>query len=216
MSIQNNQKSSHFKKNVKQAAGKAAAGRPRNEKATRDVLNAAMDLGIELGFDALTVEGVAARTGVGKATIYRRWRNVWAIIAHAVLADADQIAPLQPRATARESLHASLLLAARYFRGQRGQILRALIGRAQMDETLLKALIEQFLLARRAVSREMVRRGIASGELRPNLDADIVLDALYGPLYHQLLLPYNGNRGMLSDSYIDALVDTVFGGLEQK
>ena len=194
---------------------KSAAGRPRNEKATRGVLKAAMDLGMELGFDALTVEGVAARTGVGKATIYRRWRNVWSIIADAVLADIDQIAPLQPGATARESLHASMLLAARYFRGQRGQILRALIGRAQMDETLLKALIEQWLLARRAVSREMVRRGIASGELRANLDVDIVLDALYGPLYHQLLLPYNGNRGVLSDSYIDALVDTVFGGLER-
>ena len=95
MSIRNNQKSSQLKKIVKQAGGKAAVGRPRNEKATRDVLNAAMDLGMELGFDALTVEGVAARTGVGKATIYRRWRNVWAIIADAVLADADQIAPLQ-------------------------------------------------------------------------------------------------------------------------
>src|SRR5579859_5183105 len=136
MSIQNNRTSSRLKKTGKPAGGKSAAGRPRNEKATRDVLKAAMDLGMELGFDALTVEGVAARTGVGKATIYRRWRNVWSIVADAVLADIDHIAPLQPVATACESLHASMILAARYFRGQSGKILRALIGRAQMDETL--------------------------------------------------------------------------------
>jgi AcrR family transcriptional regulator len=214
--MQNSERSSRLKKNSKPAQGKPAAGRPRNAKATQAVLKSAIELGMELGFDALTVEGVAARAGVGKATIYRRWPNVWSIIADAVLADIDEIAPLQQGATARESLHASMLLAARYFRGRRGPIMRALIGRAQMDETLLKALIEQWLLARRAVSREMVRRGIASGELRANLDVDIVLDALYGPLYHRLLLPYSGEQIALSDSYIDNLVATVFGGLERK
>lgn len=171
---------------------------------------------MESGFEALTVEGVAARAGVGKTTIYRRWRNVWSIVADAILADVDQTAPLQQGATARESLHASMRLAARYFRSRHGQVLRALIGRAQMDETLHKALIEQWLLARREITREIVRRGMASGELRPNLDVDIVLDALYGPLYHRLLLPYTDARDALSDAYVDALVNTVFGGLERK
>ena len=60
-------------------------------------------------------------------------------------------------------------------------------------------------------------RGIASGELREGLDPDIALDALYGPLYHRLLLPYDGDAVRLSDAYIAiALNDTVFGGLEQK
>jgi len=51
-----------------------------------------------------------------------------------------------------------------------------------------------------------------SGELRAGLDPDIVLDALYGPFYHRLLVPYK--NGVISDAFIDALVDTVFGGLE--
>jgi AcrR family transcriptional regulator len=194
----------------------SAAGRPRDENATRRIRAAALALGTESGFEGLSVEAVAARAGVGKTTIYRRWPSVWSIIADALLDDVAKIAPLQQRSTARESLAASMLMAARYFRGSRGKVLRALIGRAQVDEKLHKALIKHWLVPRRQVTREFVRQGIAAGELRPDLDPDIVIDALYGPLYHQLLLPYDNDHGNLPDAYIKELVDTVFGGLERK
>lgn len=199
-----------------ESGAKATAGRPRDARATAGILDAALELGMEAGFDALTVEGVAARAGVGKTTIYRRWPNVWSIVADAILADVARAAPLQHRGTARESLRASMRLASRYFRGSHGRILRALIGRAQVDETLHQALIGKWLLARRQVTRQFVKQGMASGELRPGLDPDIVIDALYGPLYHRLLLPYKGGRDNFSDAYVDALVDTVFNGLAQK
>jgi hypothetical protein len=70
--------------------------------------------------------------------------------------------------------------------------------------------------ARREISRKIMRRGIASGELRAGLEPDIVLGVLYGPLYRRLLLPYHGDGVHLSDAYIDALIDTVFGGLVRK
>ena len=63
------------------------------------------------------------------------------------------------------------------------------------------------------IAREVVRRGIESGELREGLDADVVLDALYGPIYHRLLVPYDD--APLSDEFIDRVVDHVFGGLER-
>jgi AcrR family transcriptional regulator len=197
-------------------AQKKAAGRPRDAGATQSILKAALELGVELGFDGLTVEGVAARAGVGKSTIYRRWPDVWSVVADAVFADAARITPVLQRATARESFRVSMRLVARSFRGHFGEILRPLIGRAQVDKTLRKALVEHWLSARREISRKIVRRGIASGELRAGLDPDIVLDALYGPLYHRLLLPYDGDAVHLSDAYIDALIDTVFGGLERR
>jgi AcrR family transcriptional regulator len=171
---------------------------------------------MEAGFDGLTVEGVAARAGVGKSTIYRRWRDAWSVVADAVFADAARIAPVLERATARESFRVSMRLVARSFRGRLGEILRPLIGRAQVDKTLRQALAEHWLSARREISRKIVRRGIASGELRAGLEPDIVLDALYGPLYHRLLLPYDGDAVHLSDAYIETLIDTVFGGLERK
>jgi AcrR family transcriptional regulator len=195
---------------------KNAAGRPRDARTTQSVLKAALDLGMELGFDGLTMEGVAARAGVGKTTIYRRWPDIWSVVVDAVLDEVNKTAPVEQRATARESFAVSMRLVAKSFRGRHGKILRPLIGRAQINEALRKSLADRWLLARRKISREIVRRGIASGELREGLDPDVVLDALYGPLYHRLLLPYDGDAIRLSDAYIDALIDTVFGGLERK
>jgi AcrR family transcriptional regulator len=195
---------------------KKTAGRPRDTQTTQNILKAALELGTESGFDILTVEGVAARAGVGKSTIYRRWPDVWSIVADAVFTDAARISPVLERATARESFRESMRLVARSFRGRLGEILRPLIGRAQVDKTLRRALAEHWISARREISREIVRRGVASGELRAGLDPDVVLDALYGPLYHRLLLPYDGDAVRLSDAYIDTLIDTVFAGLERK
>ena len=90
----------------------------------------------------------------------------------------------------------------------------SLLGRAQADENLREAVRTRWVEPRRQVAREIVCRGIQSGELRPGLDPDVVLDALYGPFYHRLLVPYN--NGAISDRFIDALVDTVFGGLEPR
>src|SRR5580704_10607360 len=95
--------SSGVKKDEKGEDQKKSAGRPRDTAATRSILKAALELGTELGFDTLTVEGVAARAGVGKSTIYRRWPDVWSIVADAVLADAAHIAPVLSQGTARES-----------------------------------------------------------------------------------------------------------------
>jgi AcrR family transcriptional regulator len=195
---------------------KNCVGRPRDARCTQKVLHAALELGAETGFDGLTIEGVAARAGVGKTTIYRRWPNVWAIVVDALLDQAAIAAPVLERGTARESLAASMRLVAKAFRGKQGCILRALIGRAQMDPGLRKEISEHWLHARRQLSRAIIRKGIDSGELRSELDPDTVLDALYGALYHRLLLPYDGDAIRLSDAYIDALIDSVFGGLERK
>src|SRR5579862_6914976 len=127
---------------------KKTVGRPRDARTTQSILKAALELGVELGFDGFTVEGIAARAGVGKSTIYRRWPDAWSIVADAVFADAARIAPVLERATARESIRASMRLVARSFRGQFGEILRPLIGRAQVDKSLRLALAEHWLSAR--------------------------------------------------------------------
>jgi AcrR family transcriptional regulator len=195
---------------------KNCVGRPRDARCTEKVLHAALELGTETGFDGLTIEGVAARAGVGKTTIYRRWPNVWAIVVDALLAQAAHAAPVLERSTARESLAASMRLVAKAFRGKQGQILRALIGRAQMDPGLRKEIGQHWLHTRRQLSRAIILKGIESGELRGDLDPDTALDALYGALYHRLLLPYDGDEVRLSDAYVDALVDAIFGGLERR
>jgi AcrR family transcriptional regulator len=198
------------KKGVAKASGQVV--QPRGAGATRAILRAALELGEEQGFDGLTVEGIAARAGIAKTTIYRRWPNVGAIVMDAFLADVTRLAPIQTRATARESFTASMRLLGKAYRGRLGKILSPLLGRAQTDANLREAVRTRWVEPRRQVAREIIRRAMQSGELRAGLDPDIVLDALYGPFYHRLLVPYKTRA--ISDAFIDALVETVFRGLE--
>lgn len=192
----------------------SATGRPRDSKATALILRTALELGEELGFDGLTVEGIAARAGVAKTTIYRRWPNVWGIVMDAVLAEMNRAAPIQVRPTARTSFTASMRLLARCYRGRQGKLMRLLLGRAQMDERLRDAVQNRWVEPRREIARKIVLDGIEAGELRAGLDPDTVLDALYGPFYHRLLVPYEDCA--MSDAYIDRLIDTVFRGIERE
>jgi hypothetical protein len=89
--------------------------------------------------------------------------------------------------------------------------MRTLVARAQSDPKLLDAISRRWVEPRRDIARGFVRAGIEQGELRAGIDPDIVLDALYGPFYHRILVPYVG--ATLSDEYVDALVDLVFDGL---
>ncbi len=201
-----------MKKKVVESPRKVA--QKKGPDTTQAILRAALELGEELGFDGLTIEGIAARSGIAKTTIYRRWPNVGAIVMDSFLADTTRLAPIQIRATARESLTASMRLLGKAYRGRLGKIFRPLLGKSQTDENLREAVRTRWVEPRRQVAREIVRRAMQSGELRAGLDPDIVLDALYGPFYHRLLVPYK--NGVISDAFIDALVDTVFSGLEPK
>ena len=99
-----------------------------------------------------------------------RWPDIWAVVVDAVLDEVTKTTPVQQRATARESFKVSMRLVAKSFRGHHGKILRPLIERAQIDETLRKTLADRWLVARRKISCQIVLRGIASGELREGLD----------------------------------------------
>ncbi|BBX64283.1 TetR family transcriptional regulator [Mycobacterium saskatchewanense] len=190
----------------------ADAGAPkRGQETTAKILRAALELGNEIGFDALTVERLAERTGVAKTTIYRRWTNISTVVMDAFLAKVDQAAPIVECATARESFAVSMKFLAGLYRSPHGHTLRILIGRAQVDSELRNAVTTRWVEPRRKMARSIVRRGIETKELRAGLDPDLVLDLLYGPIYHRMLVPYENVD--LSDAYIDELLDAVFTGL---
>ncbi|MHC1712867.1 MAG: TetR/AcrR family transcriptional regulator [Solidesulfovibrio sp.] len=194
--------------------GKGVSRQARGTDVTTKILRAALTIGEEIGFDALTVERIIERTGVAKTTIYRRWANVSAIVMDAFLVEVTRAAPIQKCGTARESFTASMKLLANAYRGEQGKILRSLLGRAQQDPKLLEAVKTRWVEPRRQIARQIVQQGIKTGELRPEINVDVVLDLLYGPLYHVLLVPYE--KATISDAYIDAVVDTVFRGLTRQ
>jgi AcrR family transcriptional regulator len=183
----------------------------RGQDTTVAILRAVLELGGEIGFDALTVERLAERVGVAKTTIYRRWPNISTVVMDAFLAEVDQAAPIVARGTARESLAEAMRSLASLYRGPHGNTLRVLIGRAQVDDELRQAMAVRWVEPRREAARAIVRRGIRARELRAGLDPDVLLDLLYGPIYHRMLIPYEGVD--LSDAYVDGLVDVVFSGV---
>lgn len=184
-------------------------GRPRNQDTTAAILSAALDLMEEVGLKALTMEGIAARAGVTKTTVYRRWPSTWAIVLDAFL---DEVAPaleFEPQATLRETMNADMKALAASFRGRPGRVFAPLLAFSQFNMELREALWERHIVPRRAQAFAVLVAGKHTGELRPELDAEAALDALYGSLVYKLLVPH----GELSDEYVDTLVECVFGGV---
>ncbi len=184
----------------------------RGAKATASILRATLELGEELGFDVLTIEKISARSGVAKTTIYRRWPNISAMIMDAFLLRVNEDAPIVEKSSLRETFAVAMKLLVLVYQGPHGLTLRTLIGRAQNDITLLHAIETHWVEPRRQLVRNILRRGIQGGELRPDLDPDIVLDALYGAIYHRFLIPYSD--AVLSAEYIDSLISIIFSGVD--
>jgi AcrR family transcriptional regulator len=170
-------------------------GRPRSQSTEKAILKAAGQLLAESGLAAMTMEGVAARAGVGKASIYRRWPNRGALAFDATL---DEYLGGQPTRDTG-SFEGDLLATARDWirsvkRSPLGPTLRFLIAEVQDDPSLASAWRDRFIGPIRQRRRPIVERAIARGEIPAGSDPELILDMLYGPLYHRYLhrhLPLN-------------------------
>jgi AcrR family transcriptional regulator len=191
-------------------AGGRGPGRPRSTTATAAILQAARELIDERGLKALTVDAIAGRAGVSKATIYRWWPNKSAVVMDAFLADTSPRMPFPDTGSVREDLRRQLRSVIRLFNEPRtrGPFV-ALIAESQHDPEVARTLRERFIAARRAAAREVFERGQARGEIRADLDIDIANDALYGALYYRLLV----SGAPLRPRYADALLDQFYDAM---
>jgi hypothetical protein len=94
------------------------------------------------------------------------------------------------------------------FRSRRGRIVSAMLGGGQSDRDLITAFRERFLWPRRREAYATLKRGIRRGELRRNVDLDLVLDSLYGPIYMRFLIRHD----TLTPAFVDSLCQLVLGG----
>lgn len=189
--------------------GVRAPGRPRSSASRAAILKAAYQILRERGFAGFTVEGVAARAGAGKATIYRWWQTKGTLAIEAFLvAIAPRMDSIPHTDSAIADLRRQIHVAAMLYRGRVGQLLRELIALGQEDSETSRALRTNFVEPRRQAALGALRRAQATGEIRADTDIEVLADALWGPIFHRLLV----TRMPLDRGFIDKLLDLVLGG----
>jgi len=181
-------------------------GRPRSVEVDASILEAATELFTELGFDGLCVEGVAARAGVSKATIYRRYPGkAELLIAAASALGRSAKGPMPDTGSLRDDL---LELGRGYQRlledSDAGRAIPAMIVARHRDPELAEA-HRSFIAERRAEAAGIVRRGVERAEIRADADVELVIDLVAGPLFYKILI----SGHVLDDGYVDELVDAV-------
>jgi len=185
---------------------KGRAPERRSDRAREAVLRAADDLLVERGYAGVTIEGIAARAGVAKQTIYRWWSSKFDVLMDTFLEDAAGALEQPDTGSTAEDLRAHLgRLAELITEEPAGKVMLALVGQAQHEPAVAEAFRLRYLADRRVRDRSILERGVERGEVRADLDLDLAMDLLYGPIYHRVLLsglPVDG-------AFIDALVDTV-------
>ena len=189
--------------------GARSQGRPRSERAKRAILEAAGELLDHNGFAGVTVEAIAVRAGVSKATIYRWWPNKAAVITDSFLELTAPEIDFVETGSVREDLRLQMRSLIRVFVGKSGQTIAALVAEGQSDPEVADAFRSRWISARREETDLVLRRGVARGELCDGLDLEAVMDALYGPIYYRLLVGHLP----LEEGFADVLTDYVMYGL---
>lgn len=186
-----------------------APGRPRSAKADEAIIGAVIALLSEgQSVDAISMEAVAARAGVGKATIYRRWANKEAMLIDAVRTMKGP--PVQPPGN---SVREDLIVIVGSSRSQRmaeyGKVTACLLPELVRDDEL-RRVYQAVVEPRREVTRGVLRRGIASGELRADLDIEMSLLMLTAPAMVQNMLRWYPD--VAEQGFTEALVDAFLRG----
>ncbi|MFC4068904.1 TetR/AcrR family transcriptional regulator [Actinoplanes subglobosus] len=193
------------------AAGqeRKAPGRPRNAQADEIILDTVLGLLSDgQSAAAISIEAVAAKAGVGKATIYRRWPNKEALLIDAVRSMKGPL-PEPAGRTVREDLIA-LIKANRTPRAQRYSKATACLLPELLRDSELARMYHDFVEPRREVTRQVLRRGIATGELRADLDVELTQLMLSAPgmIRSMLRLP----SSVPEEDFAETLVDAVLRG----
>lgn len=179
-------------------------GRPRSAECDRAIIEAALAEYAERGFDGLSVDAVAARAGVGKATIYRRYPSKSEMVIAAAYEVAEELAPKVEVGSLRDDLVAGCVKLGRLMNHEvLGRVMRQIVADAPRHPDLA-AMHESFVKARRRGMFAVLQRGIDRGEIGPDVDFEAAADLIVGPLFYRHMV----SRMPVDDTYVEAIVDS--------
>ncbi|ANS75718.1 TetR family transcriptional regulator [Paenibacillus yonginensis] len=187
-------------------------GRPRSIETEKSILQASFELLLEMGFASVTIEKIAERAGVSKATIYKWWPNKAAVVMDGFLSGVSKRLPVPDTGSVYEDLlkHAAYVVS--FLTSIEGKVLSEIIGEGQSDPTLAEAYQTRYFAPRRAEAKQIIARGIERGELNKEIDMDLFIDLIYGPFFYRLIM----TGGELNEAYVHQIVNAAFYGIRTK
>ena len=196
----------------KDGTGAPPRGRPRSEKAHKAILDAAAELQLARGLSAVSMDAVAERAGVSKATIYRWWPTKETLALDALYTEWAAVQPY-PRDTGslRGDLLALLRPWTRLVRSRPyARVITALLTEAQTDPVFAAEYRQRLVEPRRDQARAVFRRAMERGEIPASTDIEVAVDLVYGPLWHRLL----HGHAPLNDRFTRSVIDTALSGIQ--
>lgn len=186
------------------------APRWRSRRAESAILESTVALLAELGFGGLTIDGIAARAGVGKATIYRHWSSKAEVVVEAFRAFIPPLDDPDTGSLADDIRCVVHQIVDGLSNSPLAGILPSLVEAAERDPEV-ERLFKEFGASRRAVLRGILARAAQRGQLSDNLDHDLAIDLLVGPIFTRRLV----TRGPVTRKHADAVINLVLPVLQR-
>ncbi|MDQ0203692.1 TetR/AcrR family transcriptional regulator [Pectinatus haikarae] len=186
-------------------------GRPRDKDTEQAILKASYDLLLEMGFVNITVEKIAEKAKVSKATIYKWWPNKAAVIIDGFLSTATAKLPIPNTGSVIEDITRQSINLSNFLLSDEGKILNELIAQGQFDRRMAEEYRARYFIPRRMKAAQILQNGINRGELSADTDLELCIDMIFGPIFYRLLI----TGDILNEDYIRKLVHCSFYGIKK-
>ncbi|WP_328412133.1 TetR/AcrR family transcriptional regulator [Nocardia sp. NBC_00403] len=188
-------------------------GRPRSERARQAILEATVDLLLERGLTAMSMDAVAAVAGVSKATIYRWWPTKETLAMDALYQEWATSPSAADTGSLRQDLrHLLYPWAALAARRPYGRALAGLLAEVRMKPDFALEYRTRFVEHRRDQGQLILQRAIARGEIPADTRIEVTLDLLYGPVYHRML----HGHAPIDEAFVGEVIRTVLDGIRPR
>ncbi|MDF2632219.1 MAG: transcriptional regulator [Caproiciproducens sp.] len=187
-------------------------GRPRSEETKKAILTASYELLLENGFKIVTVESIAERAGVSKATIYKWWPNKAAVVLDGFFDATEATLQLPDTGSTIEDLFIQVNNLSTFITSREGKVITELIAEGQFDTNIADEYRIRYFNPRRLLARHILERGILRGELRKDIDIELSIDLIFAPLFYRLLITGEA----IDSSFVKILISHALTGLGTK
>ena len=184
-------------------------GRPRREDVDAAILDATIDELEEHGYGAVNIEAVAARAGVAKTTVYRRWPSKDELVFDAISKLKGPIPQVPGRGLREDLMYLMERIRRSWVNSRHGRIMRQLSAEGTRNPELYQAFRDRLVAPRQAVMFAVLRKGVEDGEIRADVDLQWVIDLLVAPVMVAVLT----HRPHVSRAQLAFTIDTILRGI---